>query len=77
MEKYTLLETISKAAIPRCCFYVTIWMALDTEFGLAGRVLLTISASAWSYCYDMILQPDGKILIAGELFMISMALLSL
>lgn len=38
----------------------------DASFGTNGRMDLPVSSSIWNCCYDMVLQPDGKILVAGE-----------
>lgn len=38
----------------------------DLTFGFGGSKTLTELANSWNYCYDMLLQPDGKILMAGE-----------
>lgn len=43
--------------------------ALDTSFGTGGKVIIPISASNVNeYGNSVVLQPDGKIVIAGESF---------
>jgi uncharacterized delta-60 repeat protein len=40
--------------------------SVDNSFGSSGRKEAFITNGLWNYCYAMELQPDGKILLAGE-----------
>jgi uncharacterized delta-60 repeat protein len=41
---------------------------LDASFGTQGVVLLDLSAGEWDEAADVVVQPDGKILIAVQAF---------
>jgi uncharacterized delta-60 repeat protein len=43
--------------------------SLDTSFGEDGLVTTDIEAGNDEYAYDMLLQPDGKIVVAGSTFL--------
>ena len=40
--------------------------SIDNSFGVNGLNVVYISNGLWNYCQEMELQPDGKILLAGE-----------
>ncbi|MGL4232371.1 MAG: hypothetical protein ACRCWJ_13475 [Casimicrobium sp.] len=40
--------------------------ALDTSFGTAGKVLLGAASTGPDFAYSAVIQPDGKVILAGD-----------